>query len=91
MVRERDGYWLYLRIRTGTETGTGQFSKSSMGTERRRVVFKSELRVSNVEGFFSKRWCVNGTGTDVFQKLSTGTGFSTEVVRNKQNIILYET
>ena len=25
----------------------------------------------------------------VFQKLSTGTGFSTEVGRNKQNIIFY--
>ena len=40
MVRERDGYGLYLKIRTGT----GQFSKLSTGTKRRRVDFGIGVR-----------------------------------------------
>ena len=31
----------------------------------------------------------NGTGAGEFQKLSTGTGFSTELVRNTKLIIFY--
>ena len=83
-VRVRIPYTFRTRthVRVRERNVNGSIFKSSTGTERKRVDFKNKVRVRNVEGFFSKRWCVNGSGTDMFQKLSTGTGSSTEVGRN---------
>ena len=47
---------------TGTETGTGQFSKLSTGTERRRVDFRNGVRERNVDGLISEMVYGNGNG-----------------------------
>ena len=44
----------------GTETGTGQFSKLSTGTERRRVDFRNGVRERNVDGLTSEMMYGNG-------------------------------
>ena len=56
------------------------------------MFFENEVRVREVYGLFFKSLVYgNGTGTGEFQKLSTGTGFSTEVVRNTKIITIYIT
>ena len=56
------------------------------------MFFENEVRVREVYGLFFKSLVYgNGTGTGEFQKLSTGTGFSTEVVRNTKINIFYIT
>ena len=78
LVRERNVY--------------GSIWNFSTGTERGRVFFENEVRVREVDGLFFKSLVYgNGTGTGEFQKLSTGTGFSTEVVRNTKIITIYIT
>ena len=78
LVRERNVY--------------GSFYKFSTGTELGRVFFENEVRVREVDRlFFQKSEYGNVRGTVEFQNLGSGTGFSTEVVRNTKIIIFYIT
>ena len=60
-VLERNVNGFEFQIEYGNGTETGCLQKLGTGTKRLRI--------------FSKRWCINGGGTEVFQKLSKGTGF----------------
>ena len=54
-----------------------KFKKNPSTFFLRTSFSENEVRKKNVEGFFFKVWCVNGTCTDLFCFRSTGTGFST--------------
>ena len=58
--RIRTRYVTVPTLGTGTETGTGQFSKLSTGTERRRVDFRNCVRERNVDGLISEIVYWNG-------------------------------